>query len=255
MTPPCIFFIDEAGWHIVRDLAPEGSVLVFDPERYPGCADLSGLGMSPFPYRGRWDIEALLARMASLSPPLGVVASFNHVLPPVVFNAPPHGMVNIHSGAIPEYRGANTLQWAIINGESEFGVTLHYVDAGIDTGPVITAERVAVEYHDSAVTLRDKIIEKGRALLAAWLPRLAQGRVAATPQSEEHARYWPRRKPEDGRIDWTRSDEQIRNLVRALVPPWPGAFYEDRAGNRIVIDSVLTIEEIRILRAEATGKA
>ncbi len=255
MTAPCIFFIDEAGWRIVQDLAPKGSVLVFDPDRYPGCADLESLGMSPFPYRTRRDAEALLARMATLSPPLGVVASFNHVLPPAVFNAPPCGMVNVHGGALPEYRGANTLQWAIINGESELGVTLHYVNAGIDAGPVIAVERVAIEYHDSAVTLRDKIIARGRALLAAWLPRLVQGRVAATPQSEEHARYWPRRKPADGRIDWTRSDEQIRDLVRALVPPWPGAFYENHAGNRIVLDRMLTIEEIRALRTEAAGKA
>jgi UDP-4-amino-4-deoxy-L-arabinose formyltransferase/UDP-glucuronic acid dehydrogenase (UDP-4-keto-hexauronic acid decarboxylating) len=116
------------------------------------------------------------------------------------------------------------LHWAIINGEAETGATLHYIDAGIDTGPVIAEERFPIEPEDDAASVRDKLCTAGARLLRRWWPAIADGTAPRTPQDESRAKYYPLRTPEDGRIDWSAPASRIRNLVRALASPWPGAF-------------------------------
>jgi len=159
-------------------------------------------------------------------------------------------VVNLHNGRLPEYRGANVLQWAIINGEPATAATLHYVDEGIDTGPVIDAVEVAITEADTALTLRERLVITDIALLERWLPQLLGGPAAAVPQEAARARTWPRRRPQDGAIDWNQTDRQIRDLTRALVPPWPGAWYVDRDGTTTVVSQVLEPDDIKRLRQE-----
>jgi methionyl-tRNA formyltransferase len=191
-----------------------------------------------------------LRKLAQLKPALGVVSSYSRILWPELLALFPLGVVNLHGGKLPEYRGANVLQWAIINGETETAATLHYVDQGIDTGPVIAESRIPIYDEDTALVLRDRMCKEGKKLLRTWLPRLLRGRVEAAKQDESRARVWQRRRPEDGVINWAWSDEKVRNLIRALVKPWPGAFYFDGLGKRVVIDRVLTLEEVKRIRWE-----
>jgi methionyl-tRNA formyltransferase len=194
--------------------------------------------------------ERFVGMIAGLNPALGIVFSYSRILWPELIDTFPLGIVNLHGGRLPEYRGANVLQWVIINGEAETAMTLHYVDAGIDTGPVIAELPVVIDDGDTAVTLREHSAQSAKTLLAEWLPRLIEGKVTARPQDESSARTWPRRKPEDGLIDFSWPDERIRNMTRALVKPWPGAHYFDRSGRKIIIDRALSREEVAALRRE-----
>lgn len=194
--------------------------------------------------------EEFMASLRALAPSLGVVNSYSRILWQELLDIFPLGVVNIHNGKLPQYRGANPIQWAIINDERETAATLHYMVAEVDAGAVIDAIDIAIEQEDSALDLRDKLIAADDVLLRRWLVPLSRARVEAREQEEALACVRPRRTPEDGRIDWAMSDKQVSALTRALVSPWPGAFYEDAYGVRHVIDWALRPEDVASLRRE-----
>jgi methionyl-tRNA formyltransferase len=185
----------------------------------------------------RREIRGWLERLVALEPDVILIWSYSMVLPPEVIDVAVRSCVNVHGGLLPSYRGGHVLQWAIVNGERETGVTLHYVDAAIDTGPVIAERRFAIEDDDDAATLARKLREAGFSLLHEHWETIALGTARAVPQAPGAGRYWPLRGPADNVIDWTASAQSIRNLVRALVAPWPGACTTLR-GVRLVIDDV-----------------
>jgi len=162
--------------------------------------------------------------LASLDPDVFLVWSYSMILPPSLIAIPRTACLNVHGGLLPQYRGPHVLQWAIIHGEPETGVTLHHVDAGIDTGPVIATVRFPILDSDDAATVRDRLRDAGRRVLREWLPRVLDGETLGVPQDESLAVYHRARTAADGVIDWRQPAERIRNLVRALVRPWPGAF-------------------------------
>lgn len=172
--------------------------------------------------------------LRDLAPDLIVAASFTQVFSKEIVFLPRLGCINVHGALLPQYRGLHAHNWAIINGEAETGATIHYIDEGVDTGDIIAQGRVAITDEDDAVTLRDAVTRQAAGLLLEAISQIEQGAVARIEQDEAVARYWPRRKPEDGRIDWQRSARQIFNLVRALVPPWPGAFTSFRRGRLLI---------------------
>lgn len=172
----------------------------------------------------RKDLAPFLETIKALSPDLMLVWSYPMLLPPELTSLAANGAFNIHSGRLPEYRGGHVMMWALINGESESAATLHRVDAGIDTGPVVAEERFPIEWDDDIASLQGKLAKAGTALLTKWWPALADGTAPQAPQDESRARYYRMRTPADGLIDWAQSNVQIYNLVRALVAPWPGAF-------------------------------
>ncbi len=172
----------------------------------------------------RPDLAPLLETVQSLQPDLMLVWSYPMLLPPELTGLAAMGAFNIHSGKLPEYRGGHVMMWALINGERETAATLHRVDAGIDTGPVVAEERFAIEWGDDIASLQGKLAMAGTTLLTKWWPALADGTAPQAPQDESRARYYRMRTPADGLIDWAHSNIQIYNLVRALVAPWPGAF-------------------------------
>ena len=130
-------------------------------------------------------------------------------------------------------------------------MTLHYVpDERVDSGPVIATRIVPIGEDDTAPVVRDKLIAAGTVLLDRWLARLASGKAPAQDQDQSKARVWRRRRPKDGRIDWSRSDRRIRDLTRALAAPWPGASYQDRSGRWVTVDRTLSLEQVAALRRE-----
>lgn len=184
------------------------------------------------PQRAR--IAPFLAEIKALHPELFFVWSYSMLLPPELIALAPLGAVNMHGGLLPHYRGGHVMNWAIANGERETGATLAYLDEGIDTGSVIAEQRFRIDEQDDAATVRDKLKIAGRALLEAWWPAIEQGSAPRTPQDESKARYYRMRTADDGLIDWSLSNRQIHNLVRALAAPWPGAFATVN-GSRLVI--------------------
>jgi len=134
------------------------------------------------------------------------------------------GAYNLHGSLLPTYRGRAPLNWVLVNGESETGVTLHRMVARADAGDILAQERIAIADDDDAMSLHQKLVAGAKTLLASCLPTMKQGLIDGVKQDESRASVMPGRTPEDGRIEWSLPAKSIANLVRAVTDPWPGAF-------------------------------
>lgn len=211
-----------------------------------------GVPLLVHPLAGDPELPAFVARVTDLRPDLILVDSYSQRLTPELLAAAPHGGVNVHGALLPRHRGANPTQWALIDDDRETGVTVHRMTAGFDEGDVLAQSTVPIHFEDTWVDVNRRIGEATDALLAHQLPRILAGDLAGTPQDESRATYRPRRTAEDGRIDWSASCLAIYNLVRALVAPHPGAFYE-RAGERVVLDRLVPIGQIAAMKFGPDG--
>ncbi len=166
---------------------------------------------------------AFLEALKNWQPDLIAVAAFGRILPLAILNLPSKGCINVHASLLPKYRGAGPIQWAIINGERETGVTTMLMDEGMDTGAILLQEAVPIEPDDTAGTLSAKLAWVGGRLLVETLRRLKAGTLAPRPQDHAQATLAPLLKKEDGLIDWTRPAVEIANRIRGMAP-WPGAY-------------------------------
>lgn len=170
-----------------------------------------------------------LADLERLKADLQIVVAFR-MLPEVVWNRAPFGTFNLHASLLPQYRGAAPLNWAIINGERETGVTTFLLDQEIDTGRIIFQERIEIGENDSVGDLHDHMMEVGAGLVLKTVDALAEGRVEAVEQTAlmntpESIRHAPKIFKDDCRVDWTRDTESVRNLIRGM-SPYPTAWTE-----------------------------
>ena len=224
------------------------------PEQEPELSELAAANDLPLLVQPRLDspdYAEFAARVASMAPELIVVDSYSMLLRPDVLAIPELGALNVHFAPLPRYRGPNPTQWAIINGETETGVTLHWMTDAIDAGDIVAQRLTGIGFDETWVDVNRRLDAIAEELLTETLPRVLEGAAESTPQDESAATVSRRRTPEDGRIDWSMGDVEIYNLIRALVPPLPGAFYE-RDGERVVIDRRLTLEEVAELRAQVS---
>lgn len=166
---------------------------------------------------------AFLEALRDWKPELIAVAAFGRILPPVILELPPQGCVNVHASLLPKYRGAAPIQWALINGEPETGVTTMLMDAGMDTGPILLQERVPIQPEETADVLSTRLAVVGGRLLLVTIQGLKAGTVMPKPQDHSQATLAPLLKKEDGLIDWTLGASAIVNRIRGLTP-WPGAY-------------------------------
>lgn len=166
--------------------------------------------------------ESFLAELRALHPDVIVVMAYGQILSPALLAIPPHGCVNIHTSILPKYRGAAPIQWAILNGDPETGVTLMQMDAGMDTGPMIAVARTPIKDEDNAETIHDRLASLGASLLVEKLPQYLDGSLkpVTQPEGATHARKITK---EDGRLNWNEPARTLWNRVRALTP-WPGTF-------------------------------
>ncbi len=167
--------------------------------------------------------EKFIAELRELKPDLIVVAAYGQILPPSILDLPPHGCVNIHTSLLPKHRGAAPIQWAIANGDAETGVTLMKMDAGLDTGPVLSTRRTPILPADDSQILHDRLARIGAELLVETIPDYVAGKTPPQPQPSEGSSYAAKIKKEDGKIDWNQPAVKIWNRLRAFTP-WPGAF-------------------------------
>ncbi len=168
---------------------------------------------------------------------------YRDILSADILDIPASGCFNLHGSLLPKYRGRVPTNWAIINGETETGVTLHSMTPGIDNGDIVAQQTVAINSNDTAQTLSDKQVEAARDLLDACLPMIEDGSAKRTPQNNDEATYFGGRSAEDGAIDWSQSATTVHNLVRAVTRPYPGAF--TFAGQRkLVLWEVEVLDQI-----------
>jgi len=187
----------------VKVLAQEHGVPVFQPQRL----------------RRPEAVEEL----RQLEPELVVVVAYGQILPKEVLEIPKHGCINVHASLLPRYRGAAPINQAIIDGETETGITTMLMDEGLDTGDMLVKRALEIPPDETAGELHDRLAELGRETMVETLRQLCAGELKPQVQDDALSTYAPMLKKEDGRVDWTRSAGDLHNQVRGL-SPWPGAF-------------------------------
>lgn len=166
---------------------------------------------------------------------------YRNMIKPELLELPTRGALNLHGSYLPKYRGRVPVNWAVINGETETGATLHYMVAKPDAGDIVDQEKVAIAFTDTAHDLFGKVTDAAVTVLQRAWPKLVDGTAARTPMDLAAGSYYGGRKPEDGRIDWNRSAVEIYNLIRGVTHPYPGAFTELN-GKQIIIWSAWPVE-------------
>lgn len=202
------------------------------------------------------DGEAL-AILQRLKPDLIAVAAYGKILPVDILEAPPLGCVNVHSSLLPKYRGAAPINWAILNGEDETGVTIQRMAEGIDTGDILAQISTPIDVNENAAQLLARLAQMGADLLVETVRKLETGEAAATPQDESRASHAPMLSKELSQMDWSKTARQLHDQVRGLYP-WPSAAAVlDGIRCKIIRTSLLSLETNRpagtIVQADKKG--
>ena len=180
--------------------------------------------------------------LKELRPDVIVVVAFGQIIPEEILKLPPGGCVNVHASLLPKYRGAAPIQWAVINGEHESGVTTMRMDTGLDTGDMILKETVTLAPDETGGSLFDRLSAVGASLLIRTLDAISDGTAQYEKQPQESPTpYAAMLKKKDGRVDWTKSAEEIERLIRGL-NPWPSAYTSYRG------------KTLKLWAAEASGE-
>lgn len=167
--------------------------------------------------------EEFTAKLEAMAPDLIVVVAFGQILSQRILDIPRLGCVNVHASLLPRYRGAAPIHWSIINGETETGVTTMLMDAGLDTGDMLLKDKVAITPDMTTAELHDKLMDMGAGLLAQTVDGLAAGTIVPEKQDDSLSNYAGLLKKETGHVDWTKSAQEVHNLVRGL-NSWPVAW-------------------------------
>lgn len=187
----------------VKELAVEKGIPVLQPERVKD--------------------EVFIEELRALKPDVIVVAAYGKILPKTILDMPKFGCINVHTSLLPDYKGAAPIQWAILNGEKETGVTIMYMDEGCDTGDIISAEKIMIADDETGGGLHDKLAVLGGALLVRTLPSVLNGSCSRTPQEKGVGRYVSIIDKSLGNLDFSRPAVELERYIRGL-DPWPCAF-------------------------------
>jgi len=166
----------------------------------------------------------LAFRVGALAPDFVFSFYYRQLLPDILLAAAKSGALNMHGSLLPRFRGRAPVNWAILRGATQTGATLHYMTSRADAGDIVDQSAVPIRENDSAYDVFLRVADAAETVLDRSLPLLVQGTAPRTPQDLSKGEYCGRRRPEDGRIDWSRGAREIHNLVRAVAPPFPGAF-------------------------------
>lgn len=199
-------------------------------------ADLAAQHGVPLLLRNRPDDEELTMELKEAAPDVIVATNWRTWIPPIIFELPRNGTLNVHDSLLPAYAGFAPLNWALINGEKEVGVTTHMMDAELDCGDIVMQRVVPVGPRDTATDLFHKTLELFGPITLESLELIAAGRTEWTKQDSSKASFFHKRSMEDSRIDWNWPADDIANLVRAQSDPYPNAFTFHR-GERLSLMS------------------
>lgn len=194
---------EEIWWRSCADLAARNSIPTFTPERVDA---------------------GVIAQVAALHPDVIYSVYYRYLLPDAILNSATVGAFNLHGSLLPKYRGRAPVNWMIVNGEREAGLTLHHMVARADAGDIVAQRSCTIEDSDTALTLYRKLAPLGAEIIREYHPLIVTDRAPRTKQDLSRGSYFGRRRPEDGRIDWRWPARRIFNLVRAVTHPYPGSF-------------------------------
>jgi methionyl-tRNA formyltransferase len=166
---------------------------------------------------------AFVTALARLEPAVAIVVAFGQIFPRELLELPTHGCINLHASLLPRYRGAAPIQAAIAAGDSETGVTTMLMEEGLDTGPILLQEELAIDPQETGGRLSERLSRQGAGLVLTTLDELEAGRLESRGQNDDEASQAPRLKKTDGELDWSLPATQIFNRLRAFTP-WPGVF-------------------------------
>lgn len=192
------------------------------------------------PNKLKEDYEYILNK----KPDIIITCAYGSIVPKVVLDYPSYGCINVHASLLPKYRGASPIVASILNGEKETGITIMYMDEGIDTGNIIMSRSIEIEDNDNSLSLSNKLSLLGANLLIDTLPKIFEGENFDIPQDNEEATYVGMLKREDEHIDFNSSVENIKNQVRAFSPE-PYAFI-------IIDDTEYKISEVEIKKCDVS---
>jgi methionyl-tRNA formyltransferase len=169
--------------------------------------------------------EAVFAELKAFAPELIVVAAYGKLLPNSILELPKYGCINVHSSLLPKYRGAAPINWAMVNGEKETGVTIMYMAQALDAGDIISQRVTPIEPEENAEELYTRLAELGAELLSETVVSIANGTATRTPQDDSQHTYAPMLSRELSPIDWSRPAQSIHDQIRGLVS-WPATTFE-----------------------------
>ncbi len=201
-------------WESVADLARRAGIEVITP--------------------GDPNASTVVSRVRACAPDFLFSFYYRHMLHEPLLLIPPGGALNLHGSLLPKYRGRVPVNWALVHGETESGVTLHRMVLKPDAGNRLAREAVSILPNDTARDLFLKLVCAAEGMLLRILPDLLEGKLEEHPMDLSRGSYFGGRRPGDGRIDWSRSAWEIHNLIRAVAPPYPGAF-TDIGGIRLFL--------------------
>jgi len=190
---------------------------------------------------------ALIDRVAALAPDYLFSFYFRRMLPARLLAAARIAALNLHGSLLPKYRGRVPVNWAVLHGETETGATLHIMEAKPDAGDIVAQQAVPILPDDTAKEVFDKLTVAAEIALWNVLPQLQRGEVPRRANNLAAGSYFGGRKPEDGRIDWAQPAQAVYNLIRAVAPPYPGAFF-DLGGQQFIV------ARARLARPELAGQ-
>ena len=184
---------------------------------------------------------AVLEALHKLQPDLIIMVAFGQILKKDILALPKYGVINLHASLLPAYRGAAPINWAIINGDTITGITTMFTEAGVDTGPMLLKEEIALDANINSHELTKIMADQGAKLTIRTIEQLIAGTLKAEPQNNEKATYAPILLKSMGKIDWSHPANKIHNLVRGIIP-WPLAFTTFR-GSPLKIWSTKLVEQ------------
>jgi methionyl-tRNA formyltransferase len=204
--------------------------------------------------------EDFVATLRELKPDLIVVVAYGQILPQTILDLPRLGCLNVHTSLLPKYRGAAPIQWAILDGEPETGVTIMQMEAGLDTGDILTQVPIPILPNDDSQRLHDRLALIGAELLRQTIPEYSSGRILPTKQPVEGSSYARKISKEDGKLNWNEPARKLWNRIRAFTP-WPGAFTFQTVGENkrlLKIWQAEVVEDLsgepgKILQADKSG--
>ena len=163
-------------------------------------------------------------KIRNLKPDLIMSIGWRRLIPKSVFQIPRFKTINLHDGLLPQYRGFAPINWAIINGETEIGVTIHYIDESADTGDIILQKQITIDNEKTAKEAYDELLDLSSTMIHQTIELIENGNVVTKKQKPNEGFFCSRRFPEDGKINWNESRTDIFNLIRALSDPYPNAY-------------------------------
>lgn len=185
------------------------------------------------------ELTGLIPRIQKLAPDYLFSFYYRHMIPSELLACAKIAALNMHGSLLPKYRGRAPVNWAILHGETETGATLHIMEAKPDAGDIVGQSAVSIGPDETATDVFGKVSKAAVEVIHQVLPELIQGQVPKKPNELNQGSYFGGRKPEDGRIHWEQTAKQVHDLVRAVAPPYPGAFTENRGRKMIVARTAL----------------